>query len=84
MDGTLLEQGGLLPSAAGALVRVVNGTVTVLDGPFAEAREVIGGYALFQLHSKEEAIEMARRFMRAHAEHWPGVTAVCEVRQVAD
>jgi hypothetical protein len=84
MDGTLLEQGGLLPSAAGALVRVVNGTVTVLDGPFAEAREVIGGYAMFQLHSKEEAIEMARRFMRAHAEHWPGVTAVCEVRQVAD
>jgi hypothetical protein len=84
LDGTMLEQGGLLPSAAGALVRVVNGRVTLLDGPFAEAKEVIGGYAMFQLRSKEEAIEMARRFMQAHAEHWPGAPAVCELRQVAD
>jgi hypothetical protein len=84
LDGTMLEQGGLLPSAAGALVRVVNGKVSVLDGPFAEAKEVIGGYAMFQLRSKEEAIEMGRRFMEVHAEHWPGVTAVCEIRQVAD
>jgi hypothetical protein len=83
-DGTLLEEVGLLPSAAGALVRLSGGKVTVIDGPFTEAKELIGGYAMFQLRSKEEAVEKARRFMELHAEHWPGVAAVCEVRQVMD
>jgi hypothetical protein len=83
-DGTMLEQGGLAPSSAGALVRLSNGTISVLDGPFTEAKEVIGGYALFQLHSKEEAIEHARRFMQVHADNWPGVEAVVEVRQLMD
>lgn len=83
-DGILLEQGGLLPSAAGALVRVAGGQVTVHDGPFADATELIGGYAMFDVRSKEEAIEQARRFMQVHAEHWPGFEGVCEVRQVMD
>ena len=83
-NGTLLDQGGLAPSAAGALLQVTDGKVTVLDGPFAEAKEVIGGYAMFQLHSKEEAIEQARRFMELHVEHWPGFRGVCEVRQIMD
>ena len=56
----------------------------MIDGPFTEAKELIGGYAMLQLRSKEEAIETARRFMELHAEHWPGVEAVCEVRQLAD
>jgi hypothetical protein len=80
----MLEQGGLAPSEAGALIRLSNGKISVLDGPFAEAKEVIGGYALFQLHSKEEAIEQARRFMQVHADNWPGVEAVVEVRQLMD
>lgn len=83
-DGTLLDQGGLLPSAAGAEVRLSGGKVTVTDGPFIEAKELIGGYAMFQLRSKDEAIEMARRFMELHAEHWPEFEGVCEVRQMAD
>ncbi|MDT4933499.1 MAG: hypothetical protein QOK11_1391 [Pseudonocardiales bacterium] len=83
-DGTMLEQGGLAPSSAGALIRLSNGKISVLDGPFTEAKEVIGGYALFQLHSKEEAIEHARRFMQVHADNWPGVEAVVEVRQLMD
>jgi len=83
-DGTLLDQGGLLPSAAGALLRVSNGKVTVTDGPFTEAKELVGGYAMFQLRSKEEAIEQARRFMQVHAEHWPGFEGVCEVRQIME
>ncbi len=83
-DGVLVDQGGLLPSAAGALVRVAGGQVTVLDGPFADATELIGGYAMFEVRSKEEAIEQARRFMQVHAEHWPGFEGVCEVRQVMD
>lgn len=83
-DGTLLDTGGLLPSAAGALVRVSDGKVTVIDGPFTEAKELVGGSAMFQLRSKEEAIEAGRRFMELHARHWPGFEGVCEVRQVMD
>ncbi|HEY2042349.1 MAG TPA: YciI family protein [Jatrophihabitans sp.] len=83
-DGTLLEQGGLLPSASGALIRLADGKVTVIDGPFTEAKELIGGYAMFQARSKEEAVQQAKRFMDLHAEHWPGAEAVCEVRQVMD
>jgi hypothetical protein len=80
-DGTLLETGGLAPTSAGAQLRLTDGKVTVHDGPFAEAKEVVGGYAIYQLHSKEEAIEYARRFLQLHAEHWPAVEATCEVRQ---
>jgi len=83
-DGILLDQGGLLPSAAGALLRVSGGRVTVIDGPFTEAKELVGGYAMFQLRSKEEAVEQARRFMQLHAEHWPGFEGVCEVRQIME
>jgi hypothetical protein len=83
-DGTLLEDGGLLPTSAGALVRLSGGKVNVLDGPFTESKEVVGGYAIYQLRSREEAIEAARQFMELHAQHWPGVEGVCEVRQMAD
>ena len=83
-DGTLLDTGGLLPSVAGTQVRVSNGKVTVTDGPFTESKEVIGGYAMFQLRSKEEAVEYARRFMELHVKHWPGFEGVSEVRQIAE
>jgi hypothetical protein len=83
-DGTLLEEGSLLPSAAGALVRLSGGRVSVIDGPFTEAKELIGGFAVYQVRTKDDAIEAARRFMQLHADHWPGVEAVCEVRQMMD
>jgi hypothetical protein len=84
-DGTLLDTGGLLPSGAGgAQVRVADGKITVTDGPFTESKEVIGGYAMFQLRSKEEAVEQARRFMELHVKHWPGFEGVSEVRQIAE
>ena len=54
--GVLVDTGGLLPTAAGALVRVSGGKITVTDGPFAEGKEVIGGYAAYEVASKEEAI----------------------------
>jgi hypothetical protein len=83
-DGALLDEGGLLPSAAGALVRLSGGQVSVIDGPFTEAKELIGGFAVYQVRTKDDAIEAARRFMQLHAEYWPGVEAVCEVRQMMD
>ncbi len=54
--GRMLDNGGLMPLAEGAQVRIIGGELSVLDGPFAETKEVIGGYAVFDLHSKEEAV----------------------------
>jgi hypothetical protein len=81
-NGTLLGNGGLLPTSAGASVRLSGGRVTVTDGPFTEAKEIIGGYALFELKSKEEAVEAARYFMELHKKYWPGWEGETEVREM--
>jgi len=81
-NGTLLGNGGLLPTAAGASVRLSGGRVTVTDGPFTEAKEIIGGYALFELKSKEEAVAGAVQFMELHKKHWPGWEGETEVREM--
>jgi hypothetical protein len=63
-SGVLLATEGCLPSALGARVRLAGGKITVTDGPFAEAREIIGGMALIQAASKQEAIEHTKRFLK--------------------
>src|SRR3954454_24819211 len=80
--GTMLGSGGLGPTVQGARVRLSGGQVSVSDGPFTEAKEVIGGYAQFELKSKEEAVESAVRFMELHKKHWPGWEGETEVRQM--
>ena len=80
--GTMLGSGGLGPTAQGARVRLSGGELTVTDGPFTEAKEVVGGYAQFELKSKEEAIEGAVRFMELHKKHWPGWEGETEIRQM--
>lgn len=80
--GTMLGAGGLGPTAQGARVRLSGGKVTVTDGPFTEAKEIIGGYAQFELKSREEAIESAVRFMELHKKYWPGWEGETEVRQM--
>jgi hypothetical protein len=83
--GVLLASGGLLPSSAGALVRVERGKVKVIDGPFAEAKELIGGYAILQASSKEEAIEMGRAFMQLHVDVLgSSFSGELEIRQLFD
>lgn len=62
--GVLLAAEGCLPSSTGARVRISAGKYTVTDGPFTETKEVIGGFALFQVTSKEEAIEWTKRFLK--------------------
>jgi hypothetical protein len=62
--GILLDTGGILPSSKGARVRLAGSKFTVTDGPFPETKELIVGYAIVQVKSKEEAIEVARRFMK--------------------
>lgn len=61
--GVLLATDGLQPSSKGARVRISGGKFTVTDGPFTEAKELIAGYAIVQVKSKEEAIEHAKRFL---------------------
>jgi hypothetical protein len=82
--GKMLGSGGLGPSALGARVRLSGGQLTVTDGPFTEAKEIIGGYAQFELKSKEEAIEGALQFMELHKQHWPGWEGETEIRPMLD
>jgi len=80
--GRMLEAGGLAPTAISNRVRLAKGKVTVIDGPFAETREVVGGYAVFEVESKQEIIDATVKFMELHREHWPGWEGETEVRQV--
>lgn len=73
--GVLLGLDGLLPPSTGARVSYTDGKATVTDGPFAEAKEVIGGYWIIQVRSREEAIEWAKRAPMANNE-------IIEVRQI--
>jgi hypothetical protein len=79
---TMLGNGGLAPIAQSTRVRVSKGRLTVTDGPFAEAKEVIGGYAQFEMKSKEEAIQGAVRFMELHKKYWPEWEGETEIRQI--
>jgi hypothetical protein len=81
--GRMLDNGGLMPVAMGARVRIADGQLSVLDGPFVEAKEVIGGYAIFELPGKEEAVAMAVEFMQLHKDFMPGWEGTCEVRTFA-
>ena len=79
-DGTLVNTGGLLPSKDGVRVRLANGKITVTDGPFAETKEVIGGWAILKADSKEEVLRVATEFMELHRKHWPAFEGEAEVR----
>ena len=80
--GTIRDSGGLAPTAASTRVRLSEGQVKAIDGPFTEAKEIVGGFAVFELKSKQEAIEGAVRFMELHKKHWPGWEGETEVRQI--
>src|SRR5258706_10196285 len=62
--GWLVATEGCLPSALGARVRSTNGKVSVTDGPFTESKEVVGGFAILRANSKEEAIQLAKDFLK--------------------
>ena len=81
--GRMLDNGGLMPLATGAQVRVSDGKLSIIDGPFVETKEVIGGYAIFELPGKEEALASATEFMQLHKDHFPGWEGTCELRTFA-
>ena len=82
--GTLQSSGGLLPPTQGARVQLRNGKVTTIDGPFTEAKEIIGGFAILELKSLKEAVEGAERFMELHRKYWPGWEGETEVRPMLE
>src|SRR6267143_13612 len=79
-NGTMIGSGGLAPTAQSTRVRLSGGQVKVIDGPFTETKEVVGGYAQFEFNSKQDAIESAKKFMELHKKHWPGWEGETEVR----
>ncbi len=83
-EGVLVDTGGLLPSKEGFRVRLAGGELTVKDGPFAESKEIIGGWAILETASKADAIRVATDFMELHRKHWPGFDGECEVRPMFD
>lgn len=76
--GWLLATEGCLPSALGARVRKENGKITATDGPFTEARELVGGFAILKANSREEAVQLAREFLGHVGD------GECELRQLYD
>jgi len=78
----ILSSGGLAPMAASTRVRLSQGKVAALDGPFAETREIVGGYAVIEFASKQQAVEGAVQFMELHRKYWPGWEGETEVRQI--
>lgn len=79
--GALLDTAGLAPSAQGARVELVGGKLSVTDGPFAEAKELVS-YSLFQVRSKEEATEWTSRFLKVHRDHWEGWEGEADILRV--
>ena len=77
--GVLLDASGLQPTSKGWRVRYAEGKRSVIDGPFTESKELIAGYTLIQVRSREEALEWSRRFP---APHGKDVEAEIEVRQL--
>ncbi len=83
-SGVLKDTAGLKPTSEGFRVGSSGGRLTVTDGPFAESKELVGGYALVEVPTREDALRVARDFMELHRVHWPAFEGICEVRPVED
>jgi hypothetical protein len=77
--GQLISTAGLRPTSEGVRVRLRSGKLSMTDGPFTETKEVIGGYAILETKTKQEAIELTQRFLKVHGDEW---NIECEVRQL--
>jgi hypothetical protein len=78
--GKFLDGAGLMSSHRGKRVRLRDGKLTVIDGPFAETKELVGGYAIVDCENDAEALEIATKFMDLHRIHWPEFEGESEVR----
>jgi len=82
-SGIMVDTGGLQGRESGVTLGLSGGKVTVTDGPFTEANEVVGGFAIIDVNTKQEAIDQAREFLQLHADTMgPKYAAEVEVRQM--
>ena len=82
-SGLMIDAGGLMGDQATTFT-LRSGALSQTDGPYAEAKEVVGGYAVLEVRSHEEAVEGARRMMQVHLDHWPGWEGAAEVRRISE
>lgn len=80
--GTMTDTGGLRP--ARTRVRLTAGRVKVTDGPFTEAKELVGGFGIVQVDSHEEAVRLATELIEIHRDNWPGWEGEAEVREIGE
>jgi hypothetical protein len=78
--GRMIDSGGLMPIATGAQLRLKSGQLDFIDGPFVEAKEMVGGYAIFELPGREEALASMQEFMQLHKDLMPEWEGICEMR----
>ena len=81
--GSMIDAGGLYPTAQSTQMRLSGGGISTTDGPYAEAKEVVGGYSIIEARTHEEAVQGARRVLELHLEHWPGWEGSVEVRRIS-
>ena len=79
-SGGMIDTGGLAPTSKGARVHLKGGKLSVMDGPFAESKEVMGGFAIYECATHEDAMKKASDFMEIHRKLAPGWEGTCEVR----
>jgi len=79
-DQALISPPGVIFEAGGAS----GGAPVVVDGPFTEAKELVGGYAVIEVRSSDEALELGRRLMQIHKDNWPGFEGSVEIRRIAE
>lgn len=81
-NGKLVDTNGLKSTHAGKKIQLRDGRLSVIDGPFTETKEIVGGYAIVEAESDGEAFDLATKFMELHRVHWPEFEGECEVRPV--
>ena len=79
-QGKFIDGAGLKSSHKGKRVQLRDKELTVIDGPFTESKELVGGYAIFDCESDGEALEIAKKFMELHRVHWPEFEGESELR----
>jgi hypothetical protein len=82
-SGVFLDGGGLYGTEDAVNFVVSQGEISQYDGPFAESKEVIGGWSILQYDTVEEAVADQRKFAELHAEYWPEVTVISTLRQIS-
>lgn len=81
-QGKFIDGNGLKSSHKGKKVQLRNGEIRVIDGPFTETKELVGGYAIIEAESDEEALDIGMKFMELHRIHWPEFEGESEIRPI--